>query len=151
MRVSGYKMVDRIKGLDFEHATFVLKQQARLHAASWAYKQKHGLPRLSDKYPQIAERMYFNDELNKQFKSIMDGVCQSGLGIIKDNLGGDHPAYVNMKKIIDADTMTFIRLCFGINGVDEDLMEGYYRVKTTKDENYVKGWCLSVLNLEKCY
>lgn len=142
LRVSGYSMGDRIQGLNFEQATLVLKQLARLHAATWAYKQENGLRKLSDKYPNVAEIMYFNREVTEQFQSIMDSCSQTSLALIKETLGSDHPACLSIKKVLDQDSMDFIRSCFGIDGVDEYAMEEHLRVKPAKDDNYVIGKCL---------
>ncbi|CAG7821850.1 unnamed protein product, partial [Allacma fusca] len=50
----GFKLRDRFLALDFDHYKLVIEAQARLHGISWAYKIKHGIKKLEDKYPFLA-------------------------------------------------------------------------------------------------
>ena len=40
LRPSGYVMYDKMKGLDLNHATFVMEELGRLHAISLLYEKK---------------------------------------------------------------------------------------------------------------
>ena len=41
-KAGGFSLSDRFKGLDLDHFSLVMEGQAKVHAVSWAYKQKMG-------------------------------------------------------------------------------------------------------------
>lgn len=53
LRVRGFKMADRRKGLDVAHANLVLEELAKLHAASYVLQIKTG--DLTDRHPKLLE------------------------------------------------------------------------------------------------
>ncbi|KAK7082817.1 hypothetical protein SK128_022976 [Halocaridina rubra] len=50
LRVRGFKMFDRKKGMDIAHVHLVIKELARLHAASMILQQKHMSEDLAEKF-----------------------------------------------------------------------------------------------------
>lgn len=135
-------MADRIQGLDLEHTHLVLREVAKLHATSWAYKQKNGLQLLTSKYPKCADNMYSNDTLMNEFQSLMDTLTDNTLKVLEDGIGCDHPAYQSMHKKLKTEMeefLAFMKKYFLVEGIDEELMETYLRVKPEPDSNYIKG------------
>ncbi|CAL8110270.1 unnamed protein product [Orchesella dallaii] len=136
IRTIGFTMADRIKGLDLEHAKLVLEEIAKYHALSWAYKNKNGLSLLSDKYPQFADQMYDNDDLMKDFKQLMDQLGSSSVKMVEEKLGESHPAAKHFKDFVSRDYMEHMKLFVKKDGIDEDNLESYLRIKPEADKDY---------------
>ena len=57
LRQRGYKMFDRRRGLDETHVTLVVRELARLHAASLLLQNKTPHQDIRDKYPYLKKGM----------------------------------------------------------------------------------------------
>ncbi|ODM94100.1 hypothetical protein Ocin01_12583 [Orchesella cincta] len=100
-KTSGFTMEDRIQGLDLDQTKITMKEIARLHALSWAYKQKNGVNLLSTKYPQLLSKM--NTSSNPDIigmGQLMTDLNDSCLKIVEEKLGASHPACKSYKKFI---------------------------------------------------
>uniref|UniRef100_A0A0P4VY71 CHK kinase-like domain-containing protein n=2 Tax=Scylla olivacea TaxID=85551 RepID=A0A0P4VY71_SCYOL len=87
LRARGYKMADRKQGLDEAHTILVLRELARLHAASLLLQNKTPDDDLGEKYPYLKIGMaYLVKKYNSMFKAIKDHVI-FGKTIIK-KVGG---------------------------------------------------------------
>jgi len=85
MRKKGFKMHDRKKGLDMEHATLVIKELARLHASSKILFEragkdialkKYGLnEKVYDKFPQLDDM--YTEWFKSSFVSISDTLAET--------------------------------------------------------------------------
>ena len=52
----GFRLQDRFQGLDLDHFKLVIEAHATLHAVSWAYKVKRGVPKLLEKFPLLSTK-----------------------------------------------------------------------------------------------
>ncbi|ODM99564.1 hypothetical protein Ocin01_07131 [Orchesella cincta] len=139
----GFTMADRMKGLDLEHTKLVLDEIAKYHALSWAYKQKHGMTLLSNKYPQFEDHLYDNETMMKEFTQLMDQIVSNGLKMTEEKLGPSHPACKSLKDNVTSDALNRIQEYFGKDGVNEDKMESHLRIKPENDKDYNKEpWLL---------
>ncbi|CAL8110272.1 unnamed protein product [Orchesella dallaii] len=139
----GFTMADRLKGLDLDHARIVLEEMAKYHALSWAYKQKHGLALLTDKYPQLVDTMYSNEGGMKDFEGVMDQIATNCLKMTEDKLGAAHPACKSLKENVKKDALQRMGHYLLKNGIDEDEMERCLRIKPEEDKDYNKEpWLL---------
>ncbi|XP_063889369.1 uncharacterized protein LOC135116089 [Scylla paramamosain] len=87
LRARGYKMADRKQGLDEAHTILVLRELARLHAASLLLQNKTPDDDLGEKYPYLKIGMaYLMKNYNSMFKVMKDNVI-FGKTIIK-KVGG---------------------------------------------------------------
>lgn len=143
-KTSGCKMVERTDGLDITHASLVLEEIAKLHANTWAYKQKNGLRLLSSKYDCFEDQMYTKQQMIDSFKPLMDSICDNTLKVIEEAIGNEHQAYKSFKELLAADTMDLLRRCLLPEGIDEDLQERYLRVKPKDDGKSEKGMSISI-------
>ncbi|KAH8294590.1 hypothetical protein KR018_000017 [Drosophila ironensis] len=66
LQSSGFKMCDRLKGLDMEHSKASLKKLAQWHAASLKYKELNG------PYPQKYNETIFTEKTAGFFKSMFE-------------------------------------------------------------------------------
>lgn len=137
-------MVERTDGLDITHASLVLKEIAKLHATTWAYKQRNGLRLLSSKYNCFEDQMYTKQHMIDQFKPIMDSLCDNTIKVIEEGIGKEHQAYKGFKDLLAVDIMDLLRRCLVPEGIDEDFQESYLRVKSKDDKNTVKGKSISI-------
>jgi len=71
MKEKGFVMMDRHVGLDENHCRFVLKEVARLHAASLALQRDN--PELHDTLAeQLVDNLFAREELHDHFKRAID-------------------------------------------------------------------------------
>ncbi|ODM99563.1 hypothetical protein Ocin01_07130 [Orchesella cincta] len=132
----GFTMADRIKGLDMDHIKLVLEEIAKVHALTWAYKQKNELALLSNKYPQFQDEMYNNDDMMKDFLQLMNQLSDSCLKMAEDKLGESHPACKSFKDFLAGDIMDRMKIFVQKNGIDEINLESYLRIKPDEDKDY---------------
>lgn len=83
MRPKAYKMFDRMKGLDGEHATLVVEELARLHAASVLLQEQIGAEKFTEKFECLEELFISNDDFPEQltFKGWFKNFVLSGAKI----------------------------------------------------------------------
>lgn len=141
IRTQGYGMVDRLRGLDVTHAKLALEEIAKLHAATWAYKQKQGLKFICSKYPNFKDDMYDQQQMVDQFKPMMDNLGDSTAKVVEEALGADHPACQGFRDLLNPDknTMGILREFVQAEGMNEELVEGYLRVKPKDSKDFVRG------------
>ncbi|XP_045114527.1 uncharacterized protein LOC123506479 isoform X2 [Portunus trituberculatus] len=76
LRARGYKMVDRKQGLDKAHTTLVLRELARLHAASLLLQNRTPKEDFGEKYPLLKIKMaYLMQNYSSLCKAIEDNVA----------------------------------------------------------------------------
>ncbi|CAL8110273.1 unnamed protein product [Orchesella dallaii] len=139
----GFTMADRMQGLDLDHARIVLEEMAKVHALSWAYKQKQGLNLLSDKYPQFVDNFYSNDGAMKEFEDLMDQIAANCVKMTEDKLGASHPACKSLKNNVNKEGLKRVEQFVLKSGIDEDEMESFLRIKPEKDKDYnTEPWLL---------
>ncbi|CAL8110269.1 unnamed protein product [Orchesella dallaii] len=133
----GLTMADRVMGLDLNHAKIVIEEIAKLHALSWAYKQKNGITLLSNKYPQFTDdSMQNKDDLGKQFKQLMDHISNSSVKMVNEKLGSSHPACKSFKDFVSTDSTQHMNMFTQKNGIDENEIESHLRIKPEQDKDY---------------
>jgi hypothetical protein len=76
LKISGYTMVDKKKGLDIEHVKMLLDQLSRLHAVSYHFVQTYpgGLENLRKDYDLFFDQGWMsspNPDMQKQFEDMM--------------------------------------------------------------------------------
>ncbi|KAH8293530.1 hypothetical protein KR054_001371 [Drosophila jambulina] len=73
LQTAGFKMCDRMKGMDMEHSKSTLKKLAQWHAASLKYKELNG------PYPPKYDSGIFTEKTAKVFKSMFEQTRSSFL------------------------------------------------------------------------
>ncbi|XP_050697071.1 uncharacterized protein LOC126985758 isoform X8 [Eriocheir sinensis] len=72
LRSRGYKMSDRKQGLDEAHTTLVLRELARLHAASLLLQKKYPGEDFNEKYPCLQKDMHYFMETCEAFVKLVN-------------------------------------------------------------------------------
>ncbi|XP_042230324.1 uncharacterized protein LOC121871847 isoform X2 [Homarus americanus] len=86
LRPDGFKMFDRMKGMDKAHAILVLKELGRLHAASILIQSKIQ-PALGEKYKVIEKDFtYYNKTLEEWGQEMLASMVTNGAAML-DNIG----------------------------------------------------------------
>ncbi|XP_064120857.1 uncharacterized protein LOC135225483 isoform X2 [Macrobrachium nipponense] len=89
LRERGFKMVDRRQGLDAAHVTLVLKELAKLHAASRLLQEKSPEESLEEKYyPTLQDWLNLGEEANEVLTPMLQGYLNHARDILK-NSGGE--------------------------------------------------------------
>ncbi|CAL8110275.1 unnamed protein product [Orchesella dallaii] len=132
----GFTMANRIKGLDLDHAKLVLEEIAKYHALSWAYKQKNGLDLLTNKYPVYRDFVYENEALWKDFEQLMDQMSDNAFNMTEETLGADHPACKSLRNAMNKESFNRMQKYVGKNGINEEEIESYLRIKPEQDKDY---------------
>ncbi len=91
LRKRHFKLFDRRRGMDVPHATLVLKELGRLHAASLLLEKKMGCF-VSDKWPVLVEKWLREDnhEVTKMFQGMIEAQMEASAMIIeKVSVRGD--------------------------------------------------------------
>ncbi|KAK3893063.1 hypothetical protein Pcinc_003109 [Petrolisthes cinctipes] len=88
LRPEGFKMFDRMKGLDTAHCSLVLKELGRLHAASVMLQNELSEP-IHEKYEFLQQdfNTFKSDVQNSQMQSMFEGYFSNGADMA-DKIGG---------------------------------------------------------------
>ncbi len=82
-------MASRLLGLDHDHVVLVMEAHAKLHALSWAYKQKKGIKALGTEFPFMDFQM--TDEDLKMFGGAMKAAVATTVTTLEETEGKDSP------------------------------------------------------------
>ncbi|ODM94101.1 hypothetical protein Ocin01_12582 [Orchesella cincta] len=135
-KTSGFTMADRFQGLDLIHTKLALEEIAKLHALSWAYKQKNGMSLLNTKYPQFVGEVDGNADTMKGFCQLMVHLSNSSLQMAEDKLGASHPACKNFKEFIAGYEPERMNAFMRKTGIDEKSVESQLRIQPDEDKDY---------------
>ncbi|XP_066937084.1 uncharacterized protein [Macrobrachium rosenbergii] len=88
LRARDFKMFDRRKGMDYDHASLVLSELARLHSASYLLlkKLKEG-ESLSTKFDFISDEYLFSSDLATVYETFMKTNVDTGIKML-ETIGG---------------------------------------------------------------
>lgn len=76
LRLKGFKMMDRKRGLDVKHTTLIVKELARLHAASMLLQAETPNTDLADRFPFLKKDWHnFSDDKNVD---VLENMCKGG-------------------------------------------------------------------------
>jgi hypothetical protein len=78
-KTRGFRLANRLVGLDLAHAKLVIVAQAQVHALSWAYKMVEDLPDLATKFPFLVNGT-FMDNLDQV---VIKGLIDSNFGTFR--------------------------------------------------------------------
>jgi len=67
LRLKGFKMTDRRKGMDVQHAALVMQGLGRLHAASIIVKNKTSIDNMKEQYPWLLTELWSGKVLENLF------------------------------------------------------------------------------------
>ncbi|XP_045586389.1 uncharacterized protein [Procambarus clarkii] len=85
LRLRGFKMLDSKKGMDLAHATLVLQELGKLHAASLLLKATAPEQDLADRFTHIkVDWMSFPDIAKKMFNDMFSGPMAAGEEMLRD-------------------------------------------------------------------
>ncbi|XP_068229655.1 uncharacterized protein [Palaemon carinicauda] len=85
LRERGFMMVDRRDGLDAAHITLVLKELAKLHAASRLIQESSPEQTLEERYdPSLKDWLNLGEEANEVLTPMLQGYLNQARGILKD-------------------------------------------------------------------
>lgn len=88
LRPKGFKMFDRKKGLDVAHATLILQELARLHAASVLLQAETPDEDLSEKYSFLKrDWLDVGSDSPRSIQSLFDGYLRNAIEIL-ETVGG---------------------------------------------------------------
>lgn len=136
MRTSfGFKMADRCVGADYDHCRLVVEELAKIHAFSWAYKQRNKIKLLTNIYPNFEEDM-FTGKTSEQFRPMMIDMMKTCFNTIEKGLGSDSPAYLGALKLETDNYTAEIASLVRKEGPDEEYLESRLRIKPAHDPNY---------------
>ncbi|ODM88647.1 hypothetical protein Ocin01_18035 [Orchesella cincta] len=136
-KTSGFTMADRIQGLDLDQTKIAMEEIAKLHALSWAYKQKNGLNLLITKYPQLLSEMDTNSDPDLiGMGPLMTHLSASCYKMVEEKLGASHPACKSFKHFIARCGMETMSAFLHKNQIDEKSMESLLRIQPDEDKDY---------------
>jgi hypothetical protein len=141
----GFKMASRIEGLDFDHALLAVTELATYHGLGWCYKSKCQVDKLSVVHPILIEKM-FSDEFEVLFRDVFNGVITSFLQHVEQSLGEDSQIVARTKAFSQIDRAGLLQNYISLDGIDEDYVEGFLRVKPKKSPDHFKGTTLNNKN-----
>lgn len=134
----GFKMTDRLTGADYNHCKLIIIELAKLHAISWAYKQKRGIKRLTDIYSNMLDEMFIGKGA-EQFRPMIIDRIETSLKVIEKGLGSDSPAYLGATRLRTVDATVELANFLSKDGPDEEMFENLLRIKPELDPNYNPG------------
>ncbi|KAL7648253.1 UNVERIFIED_CONTAM: hypothetical protein RMT77_000159 [Armadillidium vulgare] len=84
LRVQGFKMFDRRKGMDLNHCTLALKELGRCHASSLLYEETLHPKTLPESFDNFKKHWFdSNDDSNKNFDAMMISHVENSCNILK--------------------------------------------------------------------
>ncbi|CAG7725729.1 unnamed protein product [Allacma fusca] len=111
IRLSGFKMANRLKGLDAHHCRLVLTELGKFHAL----------------------------EMMDSFKPVMESLMSASDKMVGESFGTDSDIYIHYKKFAENDTVETMRIFLEYQLYDMDNIESFLRVKTEFPANFEKG------------
>jgi len=126
----GFQMANRFLGFDIEHLALAVEAQAKLHATSWAYKQKKNLENIQSKFPTL----YFDFSSEKDvqmFQGIIRSSVDEGIGALKTTLGEDSLIINALEKFKDH-SQNITDIIYHQGEETEVDLDKYFRVKPTE-------------------
>lgn len=138
-RESGFKMANRLQGLDADHAILVVKQLATLHAHSWVFKVGQGLEYFHTVYPDMVDKT-FGSEAYGSLRPLMGSMNNSAMAQVEQEFGSDHPIYLGLKKFYsNNDIIEVLQKFVTHEGTQEKELESLLRVRDERKTNFVEG------------
>lgn len=101
LRPRHFKMFDRRRGMDVPHATLVLKELGRLHAATLSLEKKLGCT-LTEKWPVLIEKWLEEDNtgMGEMFQKLMESQMEASAMIMeKVSIPGDSETQDPIRKV----------------------------------------------------
>ena len=94
LRLEGFKMADRRKGLDFHHLTLLLQELARMHAASTIFQGSKSKEEMLKEFPCLGEGI-FKDEIMNDPEMIQWSTSVTSTAAIMFNKINDYAKYAD--------------------------------------------------------
>ncbi|XP_076032190.1 uncharacterized protein LOC143019993 [Oratosquilla oratoria] len=107
LRDRDFKMFDRRKGLDLDHSLLVVKELARLHAASVLLQKKSEVD-LTEAYPYLKDGFMSQDTDYESFTNIFRGLIGASAQLAKA-CGGYDNVVAYLKEELEPNCMTIYR------------------------------------------
>ncbi|BFF89023.1 uncharacterized protein DMAD_07872 [Drosophila madeirensis] len=102
LQTRGFKMCDRMKGMDLEHSKCALKKLAQWHAASLRYKELNG------PYHALCQKGIFTEKTAEIFKNIFAQTKKTFLDVVPKFQGADEYMH-KMPSILEAHVAEVIK------------------------------------------
>jgi len=100
--VGGYRMANRLTGLDFEHCQLVMSELAKYHALGYAYlKSLKSCGGIFQKFPFLKES-FFTSANRKTITDLYESPQKSALSVLERTYPTDSPEYAKLQKLISA-------------------------------------------------
>ncbi|CAL4147188.1 unnamed protein product [Meganyctiphanes norvegica] len=96
LRTPGFKMTDKLKGMDVPHATLVMKALGRFHGGSILLQQKTNTNNLSEKYETLNDHLW----IEKLKDAWIISVLKTGAAIT-ESIGGYEPVREWIEKTLE--------------------------------------------------